>query len=322
MGEGVAAIRDRALGALMRTYFETSYRLLTRSAAGRSFLRRAPPSPDIEVHGYFTLADLDALLAGLQPSGADLLLDLGCGIGDVARAIHRRSGAAIVGVDVSRTAINEARARVATSGMQHFVRFKVGTIGSLPDLAATSAYAVDSLMFLPTLAVAVEAIGEELHGQGRLFLTLLTMGRSPAERLRDSLTIPGADHLALEDVTDAFVVSSQRRRRVARSLFRDPRASALGRTAMALVLAEETLLGGLVRRGWAGRWRAVVQFSSREQRRAAPSAFRRSCPNRPASRFSDGVGRGEHDPMPAGKQDPDCDESQPEDHRPTGQGGM
>lgn len=102
---------QRALRVVTRVYFEASYRLLTGSVAGRRFLRLAAPSPGLEVHGYLTPADLEALLAALQPSAGEQLLDLGCGLGDVAREVHRRSGAEVVGVDLSARAIAEAKAR-------------------------------------------------------------------------------------------------------------------------------------------------------------------------------------------------------------------
>ena len=250
-----------ALRAVTMTYFEVSYRLLTGSMAGRRFLRLAAPSPGLEVHGYLTPDDLEALLVALQPSAGERLLDLGCGLGDVAREVHRRSGAKVVGVDLSARAIAEAKARATRAGVGQAVRFERGSIADLRGLGSMKAYAIDSLPFGAGLADALNGVRAALSDPGRLFMTGLGFGRDqggPLVRTNGS----GLTHVvAAEDVTQALVTSSRRRRDVARSLLDDPRATPRGRAAMALVLVEESLVQWLAARDRVRRWRCVIEFA-------------------------------------------------------------
>jgi SAM-dependent methyltransferase len=81
----------------------------------------------------------DGLLAGL-------VLDAGCGTGEHTLLAASR-GADAMGIDISPLAIEQARAKAATRGIQ--ARFEVGDVLSLPipDLGLTCDTVIDSGLF-------------------------------------------------------------------------------------------------------------------------------------------------------------------------------
>jgi len=280
-GFGSSAIRRRiararraiirvVAGLIARVYFDIAYGLLSGSVAGRRLLS-LPAAAGEPVHGYFTEEDRDVLLADLDPAPGDLLLDLGCGVGGIAIELHRRSGAEILGVDVSPRAVSAATARARRTGVDASVRFHVGDLTSPPRIGAASAYAIDSLMFVPDLGLALRGIGGALGSDGRLLATLLVFGSGAEARLRRSIEIAGADVLRLDDVTPALAERSRARADAADAIRRDGTASLRGRLAMRLVGAEEALIRTLVANGRVGRWRLVARFRPAPERDAAHS---------------------------------------------------
>ena len=249
------------VGRVVRLYFDTSYRLLTGSDAGRRLLAHGAVGLG-PFHGYFTVDDRDVLLADLAPRPDDRLLDLGCGIGGIAIELHRRSGVKILGVDISPEAVLGATARARRAGIEGSVQFLTGDLARPPLVGATRAYAVDSLMFIPDLVGALRGIGMALGTNGRLFATLLILGSRAEARLRGTLQAVGGDVVRLEDVTPALAESSRARAGAAAALRRDGRTSRRGGLAMRLVIAEETVIGALVKNGRVTRWRFVVGFGT------------------------------------------------------------
>ena len=258
------------LTSLVRVYFELSYRLLLDSASGRAFLERARPDGDPATHGYLTHTDLDVLLATFHPSSGDELVDLGCGVGDVALEVHRQTGARILGIDGSDRAIAEARKAAAQAGAAPAVHFMVGDLRSPPVTDARGAYAIDSLMFLPDPAATLATVAAKLHPSAPLFATLLTFGRTTEASLRARLASRGLRVETLDDVTPALRRRSRRRRTLARTLLRAPSVTPRGRLAMLLVLGEESLVSILAARGRLRRWRLVVRRDGRANRSEAP----------------------------------------------------
>ena len=258
------------LTALVRVYFELSYRLLLDSAGGRAFLEQARPDGDPATHGYLTHTDLEVLLATFHPSSGDELVDLGCGVGDIALEVHRRTGARILGIDGSDRAIAEARQAAARAGAAPAVHFVVGDLRNPPVTDARGAYAIDSLMFLPDPAATLTTVAAKLHPSAPLFATLLTFGRTTEASLRASLASRGLCVGTLDDVTSDLRLRSRRRRTLARTLLRAPSVTPRGRLAMLLVLGEESLVSTLAARGRLRRWRLVVRRDGRANRSEVP----------------------------------------------------
>lgn len=248
-------------GVIARVYFDTSYRLLTGSVAGRRLLASSAVGGG-PVHGYFTGEDRDALLASLDPTTGDLLLDLGCGAGGIAIDLHRRSGAEILGIDISPRAVSAAAACARRAGVDASVRFLVGDLTRPLRVCATSAYAIDSLMFVPDLGEALRGIRAVLRPGGRLFATVLVFGPGAEDRLRRSLRVAGVSAERLDDVTPALVHGDRSRAGAALAIRRAGATSLRGRLAMSLVSAEEAVIRALISGGRVSRWRFVARYDS------------------------------------------------------------
>jgi len=248
-----------AAGIIARIYFDISYALLVGSTTGRRFLTLTAVG-GVPAHGYLTVEDRDILLTDLDPAPGDRLLDLGCGIGSVALEVHRRSGAQIVGIDVSRRAVAAAARRARRAGVSAAVSFCSGDLGQPPLVGATSAYAIDSLMFVPDLASAIRGVGDALGPGGRLFAALLVGGLNPGDRL--GRLLHGADVRVerLDDVTAALGATGRRRADVAQMLLREGTATPRGRLAMVLVLAEEAVVRRSIATGRMSRWRFLIRY--------------------------------------------------------------
>jgi SAM-dependent methyltransferase len=251
-----------------RAYFDISYRLLAGSVAGRRLLA-LPAAGGGPVHGYFTSEDRDVLLADLDPAPGDQLLDLGSGLGGIAIDLHRRTGADILGVDISSQAVSRATTRARQAGVGASVGFLAGDLARPPRTGAAGAYAIDSLMFVPDLAGALRGIGDTLGPGGRLFATLLVVGPGAEARLEQAIRAAGADLERLDDVTPALAERSRARAGAAALLKRDGTTTSRGRLAMRLVSAEESLVQARIASGRLNRWRFVVRYGSLLERDAA-----------------------------------------------------
>ena len=272
MRRGAAGARRAGIQSVTRRvarlYFDISYRLLAGSVAGRRLLA-LPAAGGRPVHGYFTSEDRDTLLAVLDPAPGDRLLDLGSGLGGIAIELHRRSGAEILGVDISRQAVSSATARARRERVDASVGFRAGDLARPPRTGAADAYAIDSLMFVPDLADALRGIGEALGPGGRLFATLLVVGPGGGPRLQQAVRDAGADLERLDDVTPALAERSRARAGAAALLKRDGTTTFRGRLAMRLVSAEEGLVQARIKSGRVSRWRFVVRYGTLLERDAA-----------------------------------------------------
>ena len=246
---------DASVRWIAGLYFEVSYRLLA-APAGREFLR-ASAAPDAPaVHGYATSKDLDALLEALHPSPEDLLVDLGCGMGNVAIAIHRRAGCRVVGVDAAPRAVAEARRRAAEDDVGATVRFEVADLAS-PPVRGAAAYALDSLMFVRRPPQALALASRSLEPPGRVFATFVDhrgLGREAFARFIEG---EGLRLERLDDVSAELGQRSRERAAVARRLLRG-RPRWAGRLGLQLILAEEAIVAWLFERRRLRRWRFVV----------------------------------------------------------------
>lgn len=254
--------RGRATAAAelaARLYFGLSYRLLDGSAAGRRILRLAADGGPA-VHGYLTGSDLDALVRHLGPLDGRRVLDLGAGVGEVALEVHRRTGASVVGVDISRRAVEAAQRRIRGAGAAGRVRVVRGSIAEPPRVGAEHAFALDSLMFVPRPGAALDALAAVLAPGATLFATVLVLGPEGGHRAAAGLEGPGRRLASLEDVTPALVERCRARATIARAALRAPGVTMRGRAAAVLVLAEESAVGRLAASRRASRWRAVVHF--------------------------------------------------------------
>lgn len=251
---------DGSSDRVMKAYFDISYRLLTDSPEGRRFLEGAAPLPEVITHGYATTDDLEALVRALDPRRPGHLMDLGCGVGGMAVAVHRLTGTRVTGIDVSARAIAAATARASAAGVDEWIAFLHGSFRRPPRVGADAAYALDSLMFARVSPGLLRGIRDALHGRARLFATTLATGSSSRDPILEAAEAMGGRPVSSEDVTSALVQQSQHRRRLARDLLRRGPRTVRGQLAILLVIVEEALTTSLARRGRLRRWRTVVDL--------------------------------------------------------------
>ncbi|MGW7260714.1 class I SAM-dependent methyltransferase [Streptomyces sp. NPDC054834] len=116
---------------------------------------------------------LGLLVARLQMTPGQLLVDAGCGTGGVGLWLARALSARLVGIDVSAAAIQQATARTAGFVPADHAAFRVAQLEAtgLPDGCARAVVCVDALSFTTDRAAALRELGRLLTPGGRLALT-------------------------------------------------------------------------------------------------------------------------------------------------------
>jgi SAM-dependent methyltransferase len=170
----------------------------TPGAIAALFDRAAAESPEASV-AIYSLGDRARLQAAtdevvdwlcrtcLLGSGLDVL-DLGCGIGRVAAAVagHVRW---VLGTEISRGMLHEARRRCASANNVSFVMTSGQDLAALADATFDLVVAVDSFPYLVQAGVAERHMAEArrvLRPRGRLAVLNLSYRASPAADLADA----------------------------------------------------------------------------------------------------------------------------------------
>ena len=103
----------------MRDWYERYYAAVERSAAYAEFCRRVFGA-NLGQHGFADMDQVRLLVEGLNLRAGDRILDLGCGNGGIIAGIAVQTGADVVGLDYSQSAI--ARRAGALCVSAHSVR--------------------------------------------------------------------------------------------------------------------------------------------------------------------------------------------------------
>ncbi|MCI0339549.1 MAG: class I SAM-dependent methyltransferase [Planctomycetales bacterium] len=108
-----------------------------------------------------------AALDALPPLQGRTVLDLGCGVGDLAAALVAR-GARVIGVDSNEQLLAEARARGLPGA-----EFRAGDLRALPDLgvAADGVWCSFAAAYIPDLPPVLRAWAGRLRSGGWIALT-------------------------------------------------------------------------------------------------------------------------------------------------------
>jgi SAM-dependent methyltransferase len=245
-------VADAGHDALVAWYFAFSYRALA-TPAGSEFLRSSAPPDMPAVHGYSTSEDLTALLEALQPSPDDLVVDLGCGFGEAAIAVHRRTGCRVVGIDASPRAIAEARRRAHAADVEAAVRYDVGALGAMA-VRGSAAFALDSFMFVRQAPEVLASVSRSLEPPGLVFATFIDHRGRDSDSFARYIAGAGLKLERLDDVTAEFAARSRARAATAKRVF-SARPAQAGRLGLLLVLAEEAVVTWLIERRRLRRWR-------------------------------------------------------------------
>lgn len=149
---------------------------------------------DADPRSFITLTELHSLADALQIGPGQAFVDLGCGHGGPGLWVARETGASLVGIDLSRSAIASAAQRALEFGVADHARFEVGDLVAtgLPDAAFDAAMSVDVLWSVPDKAAALSEIHRILKPGARFAFTNWDRDLAPPGYLP-----PLADHRPL-----------------------------------------------------------------------------------------------------------------------------
>ena len=165
---------------------------------------------ELDPYSYITRTELAAFVNHLGLAAGQTLVDVGCGRGGPGLWVAATSGASLLGVDISPTAVDDAARRASALGLGGRARFLVGTFDAIPAVSETAAglMSVDALLFAPDKAAAVEECSRVLRPGARLVVTTWDYKTQPTGRPpqladhRPLLAEHGFSVLAYEETTE------------------------------------------------------------------------------------------------------------------------
>ena len=101
--------------------------------------------------GYITRSELQAMAKALRVGPGQKIADLGCGRGGPGQWIASATGTALVGIDFSEVALEQARARARSCGVTASVEHKAGTfaVTGLDAASIDGAISIDVIWAIP-----------------------------------------------------------------------------------------------------------------------------------------------------------------------------
>ncbi len=130
-----------------------------------------PGYPEAYDHiSFLPLPALESLTAGLALQPGQLLVDLACGAGGPGLWAANRTGARLIGIDLSPVAVARASERAAALGVADGAEFRQGSFEAtgLGDAQADAVMSVDALQYAPDKGRAVAEMARILRPGGRL----------------------------------------------------------------------------------------------------------------------------------------------------------
>jgi ubiquinone/menaquinone biosynthesis C-methylase UbiE len=147
---------------------------------------------DVGTDGYITLSELRQMADALHVGPGDKIADLGCGRGGPGQWIARATGAALVGIDISDVALQQARERARQPGIT--VSYQTGSFDSTGFDASTfdGAMSVDVIWAIPDKRAGFAETARILKPGARFVFTDWERDLSPP-----NYPPPFSDHLAV-----------------------------------------------------------------------------------------------------------------------------
>lgn len=139
---------------------------------------------EVEPYSYVTRSELAQFVDFLAVGEGDVLVDVGCGRGGPGLWVAAATGASILGVDISPTALADATARAERLDMAGRAEFLLGGFSAIPaaDGSASAVMSIDALLFAPDKAAASAEMARVLRPGGRLVATTWDYHTQPVGR--------------------------------------------------------------------------------------------------------------------------------------------
>jgi len=149
--------------------FEQYYARAMSSAAHAEFCRQVY-GKNFGQHGMADFTQIDIMLGKLKPKAGDTVLDIGCGYGLISKYIAEQTGANVVGIDLSPSAIEYANTLAAKDNR---LSFKVMDLRQLEFARNTFSHVVsiDTIYYTPSVKKTLQQLKE--IGDDRLRLAII-----------------------------------------------------------------------------------------------------------------------------------------------------
>jgi SAM-dependent methyltransferase len=161
-------------------------------------------------HSMLSRTELARFVQELRVGPEDLLGDVGCGRGGPGLWVIAQTGARLVGIDISKVALDAAEARARSLDLAERCAWQVGSFEAtgLDDRTLDAVMSVDALLFAPDKKAATGELARVLRPGGRLVMTTWDYHSQPKGRPaqvadhRPLLRAAGFDVLAYEETVD------------------------------------------------------------------------------------------------------------------------
>ncbi|MDJ0629336.1 MAG: methyltransferase domain-containing protein [Rhodobacter sp.] len=154
--DGSATQSERLLGynsperrQMRNTWFEQFYSQAMQSEAHAEFCRQVY-GDNFGQHGMADLDQLDQFIDKLSIGQGDTVLDMGCGYGLISDYIAKKTGAKVVGVDLSASAIKFANTLAEENGRLEFHEMDIANLDFPPD-TFSHIISIDTVYYAPSL---------------------------------------------------------------------------------------------------------------------------------------------------------------------------
>jgi SAM-dependent methyltransferase len=153
----------------------STLRQIWRAVYGPDYPEEADP------YSFVTLTDLRRIAAELGVGPGKTMLDLGCGRGGPGLWVARETGASLVGVDFSQSAVEAARQRAEEFGLGERSRFVVCDAAAidLADATLDGAISIDAELFFPDKLQATREVARVLRPGARFVFTTWDFETTP-----------------------------------------------------------------------------------------------------------------------------------------------
>lgn len=139
---------------------------------------------ELQPYSFTTRSELRRVVNKLALSRGDLLIDVGCGRGGPGLWVASTTGASIMGVDISPTALEAARQRAAALGLADSATYSEGSFDAIPadTASARGVLSIDALLFAPDKGGAIREVARVLVPGGRFVATTWDYRTQPVNR--------------------------------------------------------------------------------------------------------------------------------------------
>lgn len=139
---------------------------------------------ELDPYSFTTWSELRRIADALRLARGDLLIDIGCGRGGPGLWVASVTGASLLGVDISPTALEAARGRAVALGLGNSATYAEGSFDAIPadSASARGVLSIDALLFAPDKQAAISDIARVLEPGGRLVATTWDYHTQPVNR--------------------------------------------------------------------------------------------------------------------------------------------